>query len=296
MEYPIVQVKTEDGIYLNGLYLRADNPKTVFINFHGTASNFYEEDYNKILAEELLENNISFISANNRGAGVMDAYQQTGAAFEKFEDCLIDFDAWLEFIISEGYEKIILAGHSLGSEKVVYYLNNGQYADKISAIVLLGPADSYGSHRVLKGKINPRLPEIENLLRQSEEMVKNGHSKDFLPLDAYGSIKGIMPKNAESFLDFLGPDSKLNQTLPLATGQLKDYAKIKIPILAVISDNEEKEFTALPIEAAMDLMKKENPNTETAIIKNTNHDFEGKEKELAETISKFINGKIQPGK
>lgn len=288
MEYPIIQVKTKDNLYLNGLYLRAENPKAVFINFHGTASNFYEEDYNQPLAEELLKNNISFTSANNRGAGVYDAYQKTGAAVEKFEDCLTDFDAWLEFIINEGFSKIILAGHSLGSEKVVYYMNNGQYADKISAIVLLGPSDSYGSHRVLKGKVNPRLPEIENLLRQSEEMVKNGQDKNFLPLDAYGSIKGIMPKNAESFLDFLGSNSKNLEALPLATGRLENYAKIKIPILAVISDNEEKEFTALPIEAAMDLMKKENPNTETVIIENTNHDFEGKEKELAKIITDFI--------
>jgi hypothetical protein len=127
-------------------------------------------------------------------------------------------------------------------------------------------------------------------------MIKNGQGRNFLPLDAYGSIKGIMPKTAESFLDFLGPDSKNLEALPLAIGRLENYAKIKIPILAVISDNEDKEFTALPIEAAMDLMKKENPNTETAIIKNTNHDFEDKEKELAETILKFINGKIQPGK
>ncbi|MDP2705652.1 MAG: DUF1749 domain-containing protein [bacterium] len=296
MDYPIIQVRTKDNFYLHGLYLPAKNKNTIFINFHGTASNFYEEDYTKFFSEEFSKNDISLISANNRGAGVFDAYQQIGAAVEKFEDCLIDFDAWLEFAINEGYQNIILAGHSLGAEKVVYYMNHGQYANKISAIVLLGPADSYGSHRMLKGQTNPRLPEIENLLQESQKMIENGQYKTFLPLDAYGSIRGIMPKNAESFLDFLGPNSKLNETLPFATGRLEAYSKIKIPILAIISDNEDKEFTALPIPAAMDLMKKENPNTETVIIENTNHDFEGKEKELTETVIKFINGKIQPGK
>lgn len=292
MEYPIIQVKTKDNICLDGLYLPAEAKDAVFINFHGTASNFHEEDYNKFLAEELLANGISFISANNRGAGVMDTYQQTGAAFEKFEDCLADFDAWLEFIIKEGFEKIILAGHSLGSEKVVYYMNNGRYADKISAIVLLGPSDSSGSHRILKGQVNPRWPEIEKLLQQAEEMVKSGRGREFLPNNAYGSIIGLMPKTAESFLDFLGPNSKNLEALPLATGRLENYAKIKVPILAVISDNEDREFTALPIRDALNLMKKENPLTETAIIAGTDHDFIGKEKELAEIILNFIESRL----
>ena len=60
---------------------------------------------------------------------------------ENFEDCVVDIDAWIKFALSKGYEKIILMGHSLGTEKIVYYMNKGRYTNKVKAIILLGFAD-----------------------------------------------------------------------------------------------------------------------------------------------------------
>lgn len=127
MNYPIIQVKTQNSLLLYGLYLPVLKRDTIFINIHGTASNFYENYFIEILAKKLSEEEISMLSTNNRGAGVYDAYQKTGAAVEKFEDCLIDIDAWIEFALKEGYRNIILSGHSLGTEKVVYYLASGSF-------------------------------------------------------------------------------------------------------------------------------------------------------------------------
>lgn len=286
MEYPIVQVKTRDDLRLYGLYLRAPKSDTIFINIHGTASNFYEEYFIEVLADKLLTQGISILSTNNRGAGVYDAYQKTGGAVEKFEDCLIDIDMWVEFALKERYKTIILSGHSLGTEKVVYYINHGKYADKVSSVILLAPADSHGSHRILNGEINPRLVEIETLLKKSEKLIHGDKSDEFLPRNAYGSREGIMPKSAESFVNFLGPHSKLLEALPFKTEKLEAYSKIKIPILVVIGDQEE--YTAIPITDALELMKRENKNTQTFQIKDCDHDFQGKEDELVDIILKFI--------
>ena len=138
----------------------------------------------------------------------------------------------------------------------------------------------------LRSRLKESESEIENLLRQSEEMIKNGQGKNFLALDAYGSIEGIMPKSAESFMDFLGPKSKLLDALPFATGRLDAYGKIKLPILVVIGD--QKEYTAIPIKNALELMVEENKNTEIHQIKNCDHDFQGKEEKLADIILRFI--------
>lgn len=286
MKYPIVQVKTRDGLWLYGLHLQADKNDTVFINIHGTASNFYEEYFIEVFANAFLKEGISILSTNNRGAGVYDAYQKSGAAVEKFEDCISDIDAWMEFAITEGYKKIVLSGHSLGTEKVVYYMNHGKYADKVTSIVLLAPSDSYGSHRELDGEINPRLDDVENLLKKSEDLVEQSRGDTFLPRDAYGSREGAMPKSAESFLDALGPKSKLLDALPFATRKLDAYARINVPILVVIGDR--KEYTAISIKDALELMAKENKNTEIHPIKNCDHDFQEKEKELTSIVLKFI--------
>lgn len=286
MNYPIIQIKTPDNIWLYGLYLHPENSDTVFVNIHGTASNFYEEYFIEVLANMFWTEEISMLSTNNRGTGVYDAYQKTGAAVEKFEDCLIDIDSWIEFVIKEGFKNIILSGHSLGTEKVVYYMNNGEYKDKITSIVLLAPADSYGSHRVLDGEVNPRSSEVEVLLKKSQELIEQNKGDTFLSRDAYGSHEGIMPKSAKSFVNFLGSNSKVLEGLPFNTERLESYSNIKVPILVVIGDQEE--YTALPIRDALELMNRENKNTKTFQIRDCDHDFQGKEEELGGIILNFL--------
>lgn len=286
MNYPIAQIKTEDNQCLYGLFLESAKKEKVFINIHGTGSNFYEEDFIEVFAEYFAKNGISLLSTNNRGAGVYDAYQKSGAAIEKFEDCVIDIDAWISFVLGKGYEKVFLSGHSLGTEKVVYYMNNGKYADRVSVVVLLAPADSFGSHRLHEGKINPRGIEVEELLKESERLIKAGRGEEFLPRNAYGSHEGIMPKSAESFVNFLGPKSKLLNALPFVTKRLEAYSNIKVPVLVVIGD--QSEYTGLTIEDTLDLMRKENKNTVAIQLKDCDHDFRGKAEELAKIIVDFL--------
>src|SRR6185436_14784649 len=99
MQYPIVQIKTKDNLWLHGLFIEAPQSKTVFINIHGTASNFYEEDFIETIAEKLVPAGISLLSTNNRGVGTYDAWDGKGGSVELFEDCLLDIDAWIEFVL-----------------------------------------------------------------------------------------------------------------------------------------------------------------------------------------------------
>src|SRR3989344_2139374 len=244
MDYPIVQIKTSDNLSLYGLFLHSLGDRVVFVNIHGTASNFYEEYYIEVFAKSFIKEGVSLLSTNNRGAGVYDAYEGSGAA-------------------------------------------TGKYADRISAIILLSPSDSFGSHRVLDGKDNTKIRRgIEKLLYESAELVKNGRGDVFLPRNTYGSRLGIMPKTPESLINFLGSGSKLLEALPLETNRLEAYGRIKVPILVVIGD--QKEYTALPIKDALALMSKENKNTKTVQIENCDHDFQGCEDKLSGIIMKFI--------
>ncbi len=55
----------------------------------------------------------------------------------------MDISAWLKFLLDEGYQEIILQGHSLGTIKVVRYLFEGEYKDKISKLILLAPFEKH---------------------------------------------------------------------------------------------------------------------------------------------------------
>lgn len=281
MEYPIVHVITEDNYLLYGLHLKADKSKTILIAIHGTASNFYENDFMEEIAKTAHEKGFSVLLTDNRGVGVLQAWPKLhGTSLEHFEDCVKDVDAWISFALQQGYEKIILQGHSLGSEKVVYYMNKGKYREKVDGVILLAPSDSWGAEmEYLKKK------GAEKYFEEARKLVKEGKGNQFLPSD-WLSYSGVMPKSADSFLNFMEEGSELSKALPFHKKSLPLVRTISVPILAVIGD--QIEYTVIPIREAMELLKKENPLVEVHQITHCDHKFTDKEKELAEIVGEFL--------
>ena len=285
MTYPIVQVETKDHLWLHGLLLEAKNSKAIFIQIHGTASNFYEEDFVKTMAERFVLEDVSILSTNNRGVGVYDAWDGKGTATELFKGCLLDIDAWVKFALERGYKKIFLSGHSLGTEKVVYYMAQGTYRAEVTAIVLLAPADSPG-WRLYDEKYRPSAEgrnRVASQVERAQQMVDDGRGDELMNRKEYG---GIMPKTPKSLLNFLGPNTEIRKTLPFHSGKLDMYSKINVPILAIIGDQEE--YTSIPPQQALELMKKENSRTEIHQLKNCDHDFNDREDELIQLVAYFV--------
>lgn len=282
MEYPIVNVKTKDDMLLYGLHLKAKNSKTVIIAIHGTASNFYENDFIENIVKAAHQKEVSILLTNNRGTAVLQSWPKLhGTALEHFEDCVNDIDAWVSYAVDKGYNNIILQGHSLGTEKVVYYMSKGKYNGKVNAIILLAFSDSWGSEMQYSKKKG-----IDKYIKEAEQLFKEGKGYQFLTSD-WLCYSGVMPKSADSFLNFMKDNSELSKALPFHSRDLALYGKIRVPILAVIGD--QIEYTVIPIKEAIDLLKKENSLAEVHQIKNCNHDFDGKEKELAEIVGRFLD-------
>lgn len=287
--YPIVKVQTRDGLTLHGLLTEPEKPsETIIVHIHGTAGSFYWNGYYELLTKSTIDLGIAYLATNNRGSGVYDlekgsAYQ--GASLEKFEDCVLDIDAWIEFALSKGYEKIILEGHSYGTEKSVYYLNKGKYADNVIGVMLFGFSDNVGTQ--LKYEKN-----IEKNYRQEAEEISNA-GEPWKLLNDYFGLCGEMPISAQTYLHGFTEDSENAIALPLRKGKdLTLFQNIKVPILGVISDKEDGEYTIIPIKDAVELLKSENKLAEAYIINNTNHLFTGKEKELADITADFLKRRI----
>lgn len=285
MKYPIIQVETKDGFLLHGLFIEPEKPTAIFVHIHGTASNFYEEDFIEYMTEKFFTEGIAMLSTNNRGAGVYDAWDAKGAAVETFEDCLLDIDAWIAFAIAKGYEKIILSGHSLGTEKVVYYMTKGKYKDKISGIVLLAPSHSPGC-LIYDDHYKPSAVErknVDRLLDEAQKLIDAGKGDEFLGRTAYS---GIMPKSAKSLVNTLGPNTEISKVLPFHTGKLEMYSTISAPIFVAIGD--QREYTAIPPIEALKLMERENPNTRIYYLKDCDHDFTKCEEKLTKFVLQFV--------
>ena len=162
------------------------------------------------------------------------------------------------------------------------YLNKGKYKKNVIGVILLGFNDSVGTQQRYEKKIG------KSYLKEAQELVNQGKGLSFLS-DIFGGIAGEVPLSARSYLNYYSPGTELSKTMPLRLGKkLEMYSNIKVPILAVIGDNEEWEYTIIPIKEAMALMKKENSFTEAHQITNCDHGFNGKEKELSKIIQRFL--------
>ena len=161
MKYPIVKTVTADHLELYGILAEAEGEKdAILINIHGTSGCFYIEEYTPFFFEELSALGIAVLFTNNRGSHVMEVWQNSGAALEIFEDCVLDIDAWIQYALDRGYRRIFLQGHSLGTEKVVYYMNKGKYPPAVTAMILLGISDSFGNQALIARRF-PADPMVE---------------------------------------------------------------------------------------------------------------------------------------
>jgi hypothetical protein len=286
-DYPIVQVLTSDNLKLFGLLHKSTQPSDqVIVHVHGTSGNFYYNNFYPYISEVADKHNFSYLQTNNRGTGDWEyepGEPPHGAALEFFEDSLLDIDAWLKFCLDRGMTKIILESHSFGNEKVIYYLNKGKYKANVVGVILLGFNDSVGTQARYEKQIG------KSYFSEAKELVDSGKGLSFLS-DIWGGIAGEAPLSAASYLNFYSPGSTLSTVMPLRLGQkLHMYSQIKVPILAVIGDNETGEYTIIPIQQAMDLMSRENPQTQAHQIKNCNHGFIGHESELAGLINQYLS-------
>ena len=281
MKYPIVKVITGDHLELYGLLTEAEGEKdAILINIHGTSSSFYCEEYARLFAEEFVPLGVTTLFTNNRGSHVMEAWQNTGAALERFEDCLQDLDAWVRYALDRGHRRIFLQGHSLGTEKIVYYMNHGELADQVAAVILLGVSDSFGNQTRI-AKTFPVDP-----MEEAGRLAAEGKGEQFLT-SVWRAHGGGVPQSAVSYLNFFSPGSELSKTLPLrANEDLLYYRNIQVPILVLVGEYDP--FTYLPVPEALRLLEKENRQTRTKIIAGTDHDFSGKERELVEAVKEFV--------
>ncbi len=146
-----LNVPTKRGSVLNGVLFRQGEKRsadTVMIAITGIHGNYYSNPFYYNIGDTLNSGNIDFIYAQTNDAfgrietvNVLTGKKETiGSWNERFSYTDEDIDAYLTFAEEEGYEHIILAGHSLGANKVIYYLSHN-HDPRVEHFFLLSPAN-----------------------------------------------------------------------------------------------------------------------------------------------------------
>ena len=186
-----LNVPTKRGVVLNGVLFRAQEKRsadTVMIAITGIHGNFYSNPFYYNIGDTLSAENIDFIYAQTNDAfgqiqtvNVITGKEEIiGSWNERFSYTDEDIDAYLTFAEEEGYRHIILAGHSLGANKVIYYLSRN--ADlRVEHFFLLSPANL----TYMMSGVTEREKQI------IREQVERGDGNKMLPFPFMGWVECI---------------------------------------------------------------------------------------------------------
>lgn len=167
-----LNVATRRGTVLNGVLFPAQDADTVVIAITGIHGNFYSNPFYYNIGNTLSANGIDFIYAQTNDAfGEIETYNvKTGAKEligswnERFADTDEDIDAYLDYA-AQHYKHVILAGHSLGANKVIYYLSRHHDTKRVEHFILLSPANL--SH-MMSGVSDDEKDFIERVVRYGQ--------------------------------------------------------------------------------------------------------------------------------
>ncbi|TSC76783.1 MAG: hypothetical protein G01um101433_672 [Parcubacteria group bacterium Gr01-1014_33] len=281
----LTKIKTRDGIWLDGIYISPPRKdKTCLIWIHGLTSTFY---FSQTLIQEISSRcqklGIGYFKFNTRGHDLVCRGQKEGlllgTVFEKFEDCVYDIDAMIQSAGMQGYENIILAGHSTGANKALYYLYKTKKRN-VKGLILLGSA-------------NDAVAEIQRIgekeFEKTSRLAKNLYKKDSSSLfkshgylySARRYLSLYTPGSREDVFPYYSPDT-----------QWKELRSIKIPVAVIIGSHDE--CLDRPAKKFVSIFQKNATQAKSfsgIIIKGADHSFRKKEKELAGAIMHWI-GKI----
>jgi len=285
--FELVKTTTEDGLYLHGFFKKGEKNNYAVLHIHGFEGDFFSNSFITVETNALKENGHSFLSVQTRGTGqefeiqtVEGESKSYGSHFELLKEAYMDIDAWIEFLVENGYHNIVLQGLSLGAVKAVRYLAEGKHTKYVKKLILLSPFDVHAlAEIVTDGK-------YKEYIRMAKQKIEHKNGREIIP-EAYVNVRMSYQTYASWLtLDHFGKmfhfaDEDNNFML---------LNKIDIPVKAVVGSEDELFHPIDPgnPEDAMNIMKLNIPDFDYKIIEDTGHTFIDREHDMAHEVLIFL--------
>jgi len=290
MNYDFIQVFTSDDINLSGLVSRGSTDKTAYIFIHGFETDFYSHGFYHSISQKLSSQGNLCILAQTRGTGLYTEFikrdgngSYIGSLHEKIEEAHLDITAFAEYLVNAGYQKIGLIGHSLGTIKVIRYLFEGKYKNKINSLILLAPFDK---NAWIQRKSQDKWKEY---LKVAEQKIADGKGEEVVPLPDYEDY----PVTYNTFVSWYN-QSDLSCVWDFYR---KDYdfpilRQINVPVKTILGSKDDfmdyPEFGVSP-QSALARIKELVKNSETVLLEGSDHVYRVFEDQLATEVANFVN-------
>ncbi len=285
MDVKVVKCQTKDELYLYGLLQPAKSEKAIFY-IPGWAGDIVGRSYYDNLASVAKKTNQGFLIAQHRGCNYEYDFKtapgttrKIGANHERFEECVLDLEAWLFHLYQLGYKEVTLIGHSFACQKIAFFYKLRAHA-MVQKVIMLSPFDIFDLFDlVMKQTVEDReanLKVAHSLIEAGKEMSLMEPLTLWFPISAMAYYDHFGPMSSLHIFDF-NSDSKFDPVV------LKN---LYVPTLAVLGgiDPFVRDKAAFVEKLAKSL-----PKGEAFILEGANHSFGGKEKELEDIILNWLN-------
>ena len=204
----------------------------------------------------------------------------TGVVFDDFSLVYEDVESYVKYAKELGFKNVILAGHSLGSNKIIHYLGNTS-DNFVNYFIVTSPVDLAYWFNVM--------PNIKKCINLAQKLAEDGREKEILPY-LFG---GFSPMSAEAVLSFYNAFNLKNCPVISGDGETTSLYNIKIDGAFVIgakdslTEGDPKGF----MERINSCCKYPEHNT-VIVVPDASHIFYGKHEEYAKTILDCIEHKF----
>lgn len=276
----LTKIKTRDGLTLEGAYVKTLHKSEIaLVYLHGLSSRFYSgQTLMAELSSACQKAGIGYFKFNNRGNNIISLGTKglIGSAFEKFEDCVWDIKAVISLARKLGYKNIILAGHSTGANKILYYVYKTRDRT-VKKMILLGPISDIAGEIKKRGRKKwKRGLEIARKLNKKQP---NGlMPSEFGIWSAKRYLSLYDPGRAEDVFPYYNPQARW-----------KELKSVKTPVAVIIGGRDE--HSDRPVKNLIKIFSEKAVGAKKfsgIIIKGADHGFRKKEKELSQAVLDFI--------
>lgn len=218
----IIKVNTERGLELKGAIFSDTSSDTVLIMLTGICSNIFQNELLYSTGKLLEKHGIATIIAHAHDSFSCFAYsdlstgKQTHAGVfnDDFDKVYEDVESYVKYAKELGFTNIVLAGHSLGSNKIINYLGNTD-DNWVDYFIVSSPIDIMHWWNIM--------PNIDTCFSMAKDWSDNGRGNDILPF-LFG---GFSPMTANTVLGFYNADNLKNCPVISKKGETKSLYNIK---------------------------------------------------------------------
>lgn len=280
----IIRVKTPRGIELKGAMWGSDRMNTVVIMMSGICSNVFQNDLLTSTGGLLSKNNIAFIAGHAMDAFSCIAYSDfstgkqkyTGVVYDDFSLVYENVEAYVKFARDLGFKNIILAGHSLGSNKIIHYLGNTS-DNFVDYFIVSAPVDLAHWFEVM--------PNVKECIELAKKFVDENRGTEILPY-LFG---GFSPMSAETVLSFYNAFNLKNCPVISNNGETASLFNIKVNGSFVIGEKDSlTDGNPEGFMVKLNSYCKHPERNQLIVIPDASHIFYGKDKEYAQTILECV--------